>query len=507
MIKLTIDGKPLEVEPGTNVLEAAAKLGIEIPHYCYHPDIGVDGNCRMCLVQVGEGTRKLPIACMLPCTEGMVVQTASPAVVKARKGVLEFLLINHPLDCTICDQAGECPLQDYSYRFGPGDSRFVEPKGKKQKHVPFSDRVLFDGERCILCTRCVRFFTELRDAKPIGVVNMGGKSTISLGPNGPIDDPYQMNIIDVCPVGALTSRDFRFKQRVWFMDFAETICPGCARGCNMTAGAYQNKLLRFTPRRNPDVNKSWMCDDGRLSYKAYNLESRTRGALVRGQPATIAQGLAEVTALAGDGSRAAVLASTALTCEDLFALRTWAAKAGIRALWHGAASWAGDEFLKLPDATPNTAGAKELGFVLAPLLPGSLTPRPAGLALLVVAGEVAVPPALLDGLDALVIQAPVGGPLAEGASVLLPGRTPLESKGTFVNATGQRQAVRPALDPGQGVPETWTLWRDLAGESWPTLQHLQAAMLAAGSLPARRRVPSVEEQALSQPALAGTMLP
>ncbi|HZM00672.1 MAG TPA: 2Fe-2S iron-sulfur cluster-binding protein, partial [Planctomycetota bacterium] len=461
MIKLTIDGRPLEVEPGTNVLEAAARLGIEIPHYCYHPDIGADGNCRMCLVQIGDATRKLPIACMLPCTEGMAVQTASPAVVKARKGVLEFLLINHPLDCTICDQAGECPLQDYSYRFGPGDSRFAEAKGKKQKHVPFSEQVLFDGERCILCTRCVRFFTELRGSKPIGVVNMGGKTTLSLGPGGPIDDPYQMNIIDVCPVGALTSRDFRFKQRVWFMDFAETVCPGCARGCNVTAGAYQNKLLRFTPRRNPEVNKSWMCDEGRLSYKAYNLAARTRGAVVRGQPSTVAVALEALAGLVGDGSRAAVLASTALTCEELFALKSWAGKAGIRHLWHGAASWAGDEFLKLPDATPNTAGARELGFALAPLLAGSPTPRPAGLSVLVVAGEVAVPPALLDGLDALALQAPSGGPLAEGASVLLPGRTPLETKGTWVNATGQRQAVRPALDPGEGVPENWTLWRDL----------------------------------------------
>ena len=506
-MKLTIDGKPLEVEPGTNVLEAAAKLGIEIPHYCYHPDIGADGNCRMCLVQVGDGTRKLPIACMLPCAEGMVVHTASPAVVKARKGVMEFLLINHPLDCTICDQAGECPLQDYSYRFGPGDSRFVEPKGKKQKHVPFSDQVMFDGERCILCTRCVRFFTELRDSKPIGVVNMGGKSTISLGPNGPIDDPYQMNIIDACPVGALTSRDFRFKQRVWFMDFAETICPGCARGCNMSAGAYQNKLLRFTPRRNPEVNQSWMCDDGRMSYPRYNLATRTRGAIVRGQPASLERGLEAVKALVGDGSRAAVLASTALTCEELFAIKTWAAGAGVSTLWHGAASWKGDEFLKLPDATPNTAGAQELGFALAPLLPGSTTARPAHLSVLVLAGEVDVPAALLDGLDALVIQAPAGGPLAEGASVLLPGRNPLETKGTWVNGTGQRQAVRPALDPGSGVPENWTLWRDLAGQRWPTLQHLQAAMAAAGSAPARKRTPSVAEKALSQPALAGNLLP
>jgi len=285
MINLSINGRKLTVPPGTTILEAAAQLGLEIPHYCYHPDLGVDGNCRMCLVQVGANTRKLAISCQLPVAEGMDVQTESPAVVKARKGVLEFLLINHPLDCTICDQAGECPLQDYSYRFGPGDSRFSERKAKKPKHVEFSDKVMFDGERCILCQRCVRYFDVVRGHRPIGIENMGGKSTITLGPNGPIDDPYQMNIIDICPVGALTSRDFRFRQRVWFMDFAETVCPGCARGCNITAGAYQGKLLRFSPRRNPEVNKSWMCDEGRLSYGRWNLAERTRGARVLGEPA------------------------------------------------------------------------------------------------------------------------------------------------------------------------------------------------------------------------------
>jgi NADH-quinone oxidoreductase subunit G len=507
MIKLTIDGRPIEVEPGTSVIEAAARLGIEIPHYCYHPDIGVDGNCRMCLVQVGDNTGKLPIGCMLPCTEGMDVKTDSPAVVKARKGVLEFLLINHPLDCTICDQAGECPLQDYTYRFGPGDSRFGEHKEKKPKQVVFSDKVMFDAERCILCQRCVRFFTELRDSHPIGVENMGGRSTITLGPNGPIDDPYQMNIIDICPVGALTSRDFRFRQRVWFMDFAETVCPGCARGCNITAGAYQNKLLRFVPRRNPDVNKSWLCDDGRLSYKRYNLAERTRGARLAGDEASLEEALRKTSELVGDGSRAAVLASTALTCEDLFALKTWAAGAGIASLWHGARTWAGDEFLKLPDASPNTAGAQALGFAPAPGLPGSEARAPAGLSVLIVAGEVDVPPELLDGLDALVLQAPAAGPLGEAATVLLPGRTPLEKKGTFVNADGHHQALRPAVDPGPGVPEDWTLWRDLAGAGWPTFQHLQAAMKEAGLEPGARRSPDAYERAMSQPAHEMSLLP
>jgi NADH-quinone oxidoreductase subunit G len=474
MTKLTIDGQEVEVADDLNVLEAAASIGIEIPHYCYHPDLGADGNCRMCLVQVGENTRKLPVSCMTPCGEGMDVQTASPAVVKARKGVLEFLLINHPLDCTICDQAGECPLQDYTYRFGPGDSRFVEQKSKKPKQVEFSDKVMFDAERCILCTRCVRFFTDKRDCKPLGIENMGGKNEITLAPSGPLDDPYQMNIIDLCPVGALTSRDFRFKQRVWFMDFADTICPGCARGCNTTAGAYQNKLLRFVPRRNPDVNSSWMCDDGRLSYAQYDLAERVRGAKVYGEAVDWQAAYDKVAELVGDGSGVAVLASTRQTNEELYALKNWAGSAGITSLWHGAASWAGDDFLKLADATPNTAGAAALGYEPAP-------DAPSGLRGLIVSGDVDVPAGLLAGLDFVVLQAPVGGSLGAAAVVLLPGRTGVEKKGVWVNADGLAQQVRPAISPGADVPQDWTLWRDMAGAVWPTLKHLQDEMAAAGA--------------------------
>jgi len=472
VITLTIDGRTVQVEAGTTILEAAASVGKEIPHYCYHPDIGIDGNCRMCLVEVNGNTQKLAISCQLPCADGMDVKTASPAVKKAQEGVLEFLLINHPLDCTICDQAGECPLQDYTYEYGPADSRFVERKENKPKKVPFSDKVLFDAERCILCTRCTRFFEEVRDCSPLGVENMGGRSIITTGPHGDLTDPYQMNIIDICPVGALTSRDFRFKQRVWFMDFAETVCPGCARGCNMTAGAYQNELLRFVPRRNVEVNKSWMCDDGRLSYADYNLDERTRDAVVLGEPGPIEDALERITALVGDGSGVAVLASTRNTNEDLFALRHWAEGAGVSTLWHGVATWEGDDFLKCEDATPNTAGARALGYRTVP-------DAHEGLRGLVVAGDVDVPARLLDGLDFLALQAPVAGVLGPGASVVLPGRTPLEKRGTFTNVDGIVQRVRPARDPGPGVPEDWTLWRDLADAGWPDIASLQAAMKAS----------------------------
>ncbi len=473
MITLTINGKTVEVEDGTTILQAAEAHGMKVPYYCYHPDIGIDGNCRMCLVEVNGNTDKLTISCKQACGEGMDVQTESPAVKKARKGVLEFYLINHPLDCTICDEAGQCPLQDYAYKHGPGDSRFVEEKRKGPKKVEFSDKVIFDSERCILCTRCTRYFENVRDSRPIGVSDMGGKCTITLGPNGPIEDPYQLNIIDICPVGALTSLDARFNQRVWFMDFAKTICPGCSKGCNIEAAAYQGQLKRFEPRRNPDVNKSWMCDDGRLSYDRYNLTDRVRSAHVAGEPAELGVALDKVNELVGDGAGVAVLASTKNTCEDLLALRTWAQAHGVTQLWHGAETWAGDDFLKQPDATPNTAGAQGLGFEPVP----DDVPALRGL---VVAGDVPVPPALLGTIDFLVHQAPTAGELGPAAMVLLPGRTPLEKRGTFVNHEGRRQQVRPAVDPGPGVPEDWTLWRDLAGETaradWPSVRHVIGAV-------------------------------
>ena len=497
-IQLTIDGKEVSVAPGTTILEAARdQLGIEIPHYCYHRDIGIDGNCRICLVEVNGNTNKLAISCQLPCGPGMKVETHSPAVVKARKGVMEFLLINHPLDCTICDQAGECPLQEYSYDYGSGDSRFIEGKRHKQKKTPFSDDVLFDGERCILCQRCTRFFEVLRHSRPIGVENMGGKSTITLGPNGPIDDPYSMNIIDICPVGALTSRDFRFKQRVWFMDFADTICPGCARGCNITAGSYQGKLLRFVPRRNAEVNKSWICDEGRLSYGEYNLHGRPdriRGCRVRGESVFMSGVRDTLDELVGDGQGVAVLASTRSTREDLFALRTWAESRGVTLLWHGTHTWAGDEWLRCEDATPNTAGARQLGFVGVP----GEAPKLRGL---IVAGDVDVPPALLADLQWLVMQSVIESSLTvDAASVVLPSRTPLEKRGTYVNVDGLVQQVRPAIDPGEQVPEDWATWRELClkVEDWPDLGALTRDMeswLAGRKTPAGSTVASGVESA------------
>ncbi len=232
MPKITIDGKQFEVENNLTILQAAIENGITIPYFCWHPALSVAGNCRICLVEVEE-MPKLVIACSTLVTDGMVVYTQSPKVVAARAAVMEFLLINHPLDCPICDEAGQCKLQDYAYKYSAGYSRFGEDKTEKSKRVLLSPNVVFDAERCISCSRCIRFCQEVAKQPQLTFVRRSDRVTITTFPGEQLDNPYSMNTIDVCPVGALTSRDFRFKARVWEMSATESICPSCSRGCNI----------------------------------------------------------------------------------------------------------------------------------------------------------------------------------------------------------------------------------------------------------------------------------
>ena len=270
---LTIDGRDVEFEPGMTIIRAAERAGIVIPHYCWHAGLSVAGNCRMCLVEI-EKMPKLAIACSTSAAEGMVVRTANERVKEARDAIMEFLLINHPLDCPICDQAGECRLQQYSFRYGPGGSRFLEEKVHKPKNVDIGRHIVFDAERCIVCTRCVRFCSEVSRTNELTVSYRGDHVTIETYPGMRLDNPYSGNTVDICPVGALTLKEFRFKQRVWFLKEIRSICPGCARGCNVLDGVSGGKLLRMTPRTNPEVNRWWMCDEGRLSYEKLYAGSR-----------------------------------------------------------------------------------------------------------------------------------------------------------------------------------------------------------------------------------------
>jgi NADH-quinone oxidoreductase subunit G len=280
MPKFTIDGKQLEVPAGTTVIQAALAAGIHVPHFCWHPDLPVDGNCRMCLVEI-EKMPKLQIACNTQVTDGMVVRTNSEKAAQAHRTTLEFLLVNHPIDCPVCDQAGECYLQDQYMEVGLHDSKVeIEEKVKKRKVVDLGP-IMLDAERCVLCSRCLRYEGTVTGTNSFQFVNRGNVTQIATFENRPIEHEYAGNLADVCPVGALLSRDFRFKMRVWFLKESESVCPGCSTGCNIYVDQRDDEAQRLRPRRNVEVNKSWMCDPGRALYKQIAVTSRVTGARLK----------------------------------------------------------------------------------------------------------------------------------------------------------------------------------------------------------------------------------
>ena len=293
-VTLTIDGRQVTVEKGKTVLQAAIEHGISVPYYCYHPGIGIDGSCRVCIVKI-EKMPKLQTSCSTSCAEGMVVSTRTPDVVAARAGVFEFLLINHPLDCPVCDKGGECPLQDFSYTFGPDQSRMEFPRrifdGDGVKgDVDFGPTLMLNRQRCILCTRCVRFMRDVDADAQINIIDRGYGSEIATFQEEGVHSLISGNLMDVCPVGAITTRDYRFKSRPWDNpNAADSICTQCEKGCNVTVWvkakpewAKGARLVRFTPRFNPDVNGYWMCDIGRFNYHWIEGDERLRRPLARG---------------------------------------------------------------------------------------------------------------------------------------------------------------------------------------------------------------------------------
>jgi NADH-quinone oxidoreductase subunit G len=282
LVTLTIDGVKVTVPKGTNLIEAAKKVGTEVPYYCYHPDLSIAGNCRMCQVQV-EGMPKLTIGCNTGATEGMVVRTqkTSEEVAKAQRATLEFLLINHPLDCTVCDQAGHCKLQDYYYEYNKTASRFTENKEDKVKAEVLGEEVIYDGERCIVCTRCVRFCDEITETSELGVFNRGDKSVIGIHPGKELNNPLSGTVVDLCPVGALTHRKWRFNTRIWNTKEKDSICPGCSTGCNSKVYVRDGKIVQVKARHNEAVNKEWMCDEGRYGFERFQPTHRLLSAVTR----------------------------------------------------------------------------------------------------------------------------------------------------------------------------------------------------------------------------------
>lgn len=486
MPKVTIDGQQVEFEEGLTIIRAAERLGIEVPHYCWHPGLSVAGNCRMCLVEI-EKVPKLQIACNTRVTEGMVIHTCNERVKKAQAAVLEFLLLNHPIDCPICDQAGECKLQEYYMDYDRKPSRFpVEEKVRKRKVVDLGPLVVLDQERCILCLRCTRFLDEVTKTSELGVFERGDRSFIDLAPGRRLDNPYSSNVVDICPVGALTSKDFRFQARVWYLKRTESVCTFCSRGCNIEVHHREGRIFRFRPRFNPEVNGYWMCDFGRMGYKELQGPNRLlRPELREGEgfreaswPEVVDQLGARLVKIREQHGAASVagIVSTKATNEEAYLFRHLLVDVlgSTRIAGH---AWSPsdalqDELLIRADRTPNRAGLEALGI-------------PCGAAdveaILEAAREGAVKALLILGADLAGELGPsVAGPALEAldlvamadfrrtetslyADFLIPGSAPTETDGTVTNFVGRVQRLHAAVPPPGLARENWSILRAILG--------------------------------------------
>ncbi|MFA6571143.1 MAG: molybdopterin-dependent oxidoreductase [Bacteroidota bacterium] len=489
MPNIVIDNKKIEAASGKTIIEVALEHGIPVTHFCWHPELSVSGNCRMCLVEVGIPKRnsdgspsldnlgdpvinyfpKLQIACATPISEGMHVRTNSENVVHAQEAVMEFLLINHPLDCPICDEAGQCKLQEYAYEHSSCNSRFVEEKNHGPKRVSWGPNVMFDSERCITCSRCIRFANEIAKQDVLTFVNRGDHVTIELFEGTELDSPYSMNVIDLCPVGALTSKDFRFKARVWDMSFNDSICPGCARGCNTKVGVLNNEILRIEPRTNLYVNKFWMCDYGRLeTYKSVN-ENRVPGPMVRYKSDLVPCSREEAYSTAADlisklaPREIMFLGSGRATNEDNYLLAKFAKEVikspNVDFIRYENPTFA-DNFLRVSNMSANDAGALEVG-----LYPGESGISISELgekirfgeikALYMMEDDVTSLRKIFDELQRLNVMFFHGinmtKTLTEKANVAFAASTWAEVEGTYVNINNRVQHFTPVLVTSENI--------------------------------------------------------
>ncbi|NIM00641.1 MAG: 2Fe-2S iron-sulfur cluster binding domain-containing protein [Acidobacteria bacterium] len=482
MPRITIDGVEMEVPAGTTVLQAALSRGREVPHYCYHPGLSIAGNCRMCLVEV-EKAPKLMIACQTQVADGMVVHTQNEKVKQAQAAVMEFLLINHPLDCPICDQAGECRLQEYAVEHGTGVSRHDVGKVIQSKAIDIGKHIMLDQERCIQCSRCIRFCNEVTGTGELDFFQRGDRTKIGLYPGKRLDNPYSGNTVDICPVGALTLKEFRFATRVWYLKNTPTVCAGCSRGCNVmvavgkkqelmtSPGQFDDGIKRIVPRVNEQVNGHWICDEGRLSY--IGLEAA--GRLPHAQDADDHElDWDEAVRRAGKGIREAasagrlgVIATPRATNETLHALKSLidgvgGAATGVQSIHRGE----DDNLLIRADKGANSAGAAAIlgatgaDDVLRSAGEGALDT-------LVVLGDLLDPADTIDLGDVAtrVKQLIYIGPFADAASKAAHLRLPVsawaEEDGTMVNVDGRVQLVRRCHRPrGEGRPG-WRVMLDL----------------------------------------------
>jgi NADH-quinone oxidoreductase subunit G len=466
-VRLTIDGLAVEAADKTTVLRAAEQAGLAIPHFCYHPGLDVEGSCRMCLVEI-EGLPKLELACSTAVREGMIVRTSTERVLQARRDVLEFLLAEHPLDCPICDKAGECLLQDYYDLHGRHAGRMTEPRERRDKKVPIGRGLILDRERCVLCTRCVRFLRSVTGTGELGVFERAVRSEVGIFDGTPVDNDYSGNLVDICPVGAITAEDFRFRTRAWFLARRPSVCPHCGRGCAVfveSVAGYplapgESRVYRVTARENRAVNGFWMCDLGREGRRDID-EGRIAVPMKKGAPApglswptVVAEAAAAIGRVpAGErGERIAVVLNGRLTCEELArAAALFVDGLGLRKVFFADRKpGVADGLLLTAERTPNLRGALEAGF--SPRLPALDDLASAALVLIFGSrlAEHYAGPELERTLDAgpeTYLFAAHGGPLAGLAGTAVPVFVPAEKSGTYINVEGLRQTFARAVEP------------------------------------------------------------
>lgn len=496
MVNVQVDGAWIQVPTGTRMIEVCKQAEKEVPHYCYHTKLSSPGNCRMCLVQMGMPNRPAPgespryeddgyqqiswmprpvIACANTVAENMGIRTAGELVEECRNGVMEFLLINHPLDCPICDQAGECGLQEFSVQHGRGTSRFEEMKVKKPKNVEIGPRIRLDDERCIMCSRCIRFMDEVADDPVLGFIDRGTHTTLTVHPGRRLDNNYSLNTADICPVGALTSNDFRFQMRVWFLKETKSIDVNCGTGCNTVIWTRGNEIFRITPRENNDVNSSWMPDSHRLNFHYLHAETRLGEPFIRrGFKHEVSDWRAAISetveGLQGfKGEEIAVIGSGRMTNEELYLLRRLADTLETNLISLVPRLGKSDGKLISADRNPNTSGAKLIWASQNPyakldaIRQGVETGRIKALIVFYedLLGDAQFEADDLAKLEFLVSNNILTNGTAKASHVVLPGAGFAEKRGSLVNVTGRLQRLNQAIPPPPGAMDDWEIIRDL----------------------------------------------
>jgi NADH-quinone oxidoreductase subunit G len=494
MLNVQIDGVWHQFPKGTRVIEACEQAGSYVPRYCYHKKLSSPGNCRMCLIEMGfprlgpdhkpelgaDGKpliNWLPrpqISCAQDVAEGIGVRTNSPLVKECQRGVMEFLLINHPLDCPICDQAGECRLQEFSVDFGTSQSRFLDHKVKKPKNVVLGPRVTLDDERCILCSRCIRFCQEITKDDVLGFVDRGSYTVLTAHPGRRLENNYSLNTVDICPVGALTSSDFRFKMRVWFLKETKSVCTSCATGCNTIIGTREDVIYRQTPRENDAVNSCWMCDYGRLNFDYIQSDRRLLEPRIASEerlvaadwPIAIAQAALQLKQLSG--LEIAIIASGRMTNEELWMALQLARALGVELMDIVPRTGPGDDILLSEDRNPNTNGARLLGVTSEPgaKLPAIADAVKSGrVKALITLGEnpvgLGISAEQLQNLSAFIVMDILSNTATKHATVVFPFLAFAEKRGSMINGDGRLQRLNRAVRaPGQ-ARDDWEILRDL----------------------------------------------